>query len=120
MEIIIDKSKKRKETIAKKPPMKTLSAGIQKKYPTCTLKELLLPEKYEKITLLFYIVFAPILIAHFFLFSYVSKFNVSIYSAVTEKSNVFLNWCMGYEAFAILLFAGLIFFSLRNISLQQR
>jgi len=130
MQIIVDKARraeeekakeerKREQNVPQKPLTQTVSAGIRKKFPTCTLKDVLFPQKYEKLTLLFYLLVAPFMIGHIFLFTYVSHFSFSVYQAVTVNSNMFLSWCIGYEMLAILFFILLTIFSLRQ-SLQNR
>jgi len=68
-----------------------------------TIMEILLPEKYAKLFLAFYILIIPFIIGHIFLFTYVSDFNIDIYSAICAENNSLLTWCMGYESFAIAL-----------------
>lgn len=115
MEIIVDKARKTtQEPKVKVPKQKTLSAGIRKSFPSCTLKEIFIPQKYEALTLLFYLLFVPFIIGHLFLFTYVSGFNFSVYSAVNAKNNMFLTWCIGYELFTILFFILLTLFSVRK------
>ena len=82
------------------------------------VSELLFPKKYEKLSLLFYIVVIPFLMGHIFLFTYISKFNYSTYLAVCNDNNGLLTWCMGYEGFAILVF--ILFFIGALINIIQR
>ena len=122
MQIIVDKARKvevKEEPVVKVPLQQTVSAGIRKKFPTCTLKDILFPPKYEKLTLLFYILFAPFIIGHLFLFTYVSHFSFSVYTAVNAKNNMFLTWCMGYEIFTIFFFIFLAIFSFRHVAKQR-
>lgn len=116
MEIIVDKARKKEESHVSVPKQQTVSARIKKSFPTCTLREALFPKQYEEVTLLFYLLIAPLILGHLFLFTYVSRFNFSIYSSVTAKNHLFLNWCIGYEILAILVFILLTLFSLRNAS----
>jgi len=83
------------------------------------LSDILFPKKYEKLSILFYIIVVPFLMGHIFLFTYVSKFNYSIYSAICSDNNGLLTWCMGYEGFAILVFAIFFIGALINIIQQQ-
>ena len=119
MQIIVDKAREaevKEEAVVKVLLQQIVSAGIHKKFPTCTLKEVLFHPKYEKLTLLFYIIFTPFIIGHLFLFTYVSHFNFSVYTAVNAKNNMFLTCCMGYEIFTILFLILLAIFSLRQVS----
>ncbi|NOR55716.1 MAG: hypothetical protein GQ531_05860 [Sulfurovum sp.] len=119
MQIIVDKARQveeKEESVVKVPLQKTVSAGIRKSFPTCTLKEVLFPQKYEKLTLLFYILVAPFVIGHLFLFTYVSGFSFSVYAAVNAKNTMFLTWCLGYEIFTVFFFISLAIFSLRQAS----
>ena len=115
MQIIVDRTKKPEEVPVEKVPLQqTISAGLRKSFPTCTLKDVLFPAKYEKLTLLFYILLAPFILGHLFLFTYVSHFDFSVYKAVLVKSNMFLIWGIGYEMFTIFFFILLALFSLRQ------
>ena len=91
----------------------------QKRKKQVSLSEILLPEKYEKLSLLVYILVIPFLIGHIFLFTYISKFNFSIYSEICSDNNGVLTWCMGYEGFAILVFAILVMGAIVNIVQQS-
>ena len=83
------------------------------------LSKILFPKKYEKLSLLFYIIVIPFFMGHIFLFTYVSKFNYAIYSAICNDNNGLLTWCMGYEGFAILIFTVLFIGAIINILQQQ-
>ncbi len=83
------------------------------------LSEILFPKKYEKLSILLYIIVIPFLMGHIFLFTYISKFNYAIYSTICSDNNGLLTWCMGYEGFAILIFSVLFISALINILQQQ-
>ena len=83
------------------------------------LSKVLFPEKYEKLSILFYIIVIPFLMGHIFLFTYVSRFNYAIYSSICSENNGVLTWCMGYEGFAILVFSIFFIGALINIIQQQ-
>jgi len=83
------------------------------------LLEIFFPKKYEKLSMFLYIMIVPFFIGHLFLFTYVSKFNYDIYSAVCSNNNELLTWCMGYEGFAIVVFSILFIGALINLVQQQ-
>jgi len=80
-----------------------------------TTTEIFFPEKYAKLFLVFYIVFIPFIVGHLFLFTYVSKFDFDIYTAICTENNGFLTWCMGYEGFAVFFFLILMVMSITNL-----
>jgi len=75
-----------------------------------TISHIIFPEKYTKLLVIIYLLLLPFIIGHIFIFTYVSKFNFEIYSAICTDNNSFLTWCMGYESFAIIL-ASILFFT---------
>jgi len=83
------------------------------------LSEIFFPKKYEKLSMLLYMMIIPFFIGHLFLFTYVSKFNYDIYTAVCSNNNELLTWCMGYEGFAIVVFSILLIGALINLVQQQ-
>jgi len=83
------------------------------------VSEILFPKKYEKLSLLFYILVIPFFVGHIFLFTYISKFNYATYQAVCNDNNGLLTWCMGYEGFAILVFLIFLIGALINILQRQ-
>jgi hypothetical protein len=68
-----------------------------------SVSDIIFPEKYTKPLIVIYLLLLPFIVGHIFLFTYVSKFNFEIYSAICTENNGFLTWCMGYESFAVLL-----------------
>jgi drug/metabolite transporter (DMT)-like permease len=86
-----------------------------------SISEILLPEKYAKLFLAFYILIIPFIIGHIFLFTYVSHFDIDVYSAICVENNSILTWCMGYESFAItlLLILSMLFLGKKISTLQK-
>lgn len=80
-----------------------------------TTTEILFPEKYAKLFLVFYIVLIPFLVGHLFLFTYISKFNFDIYTAICTDNSTLLTWCMGYEGFALFFFIVILVMSIKNV-----
>ena len=80
-----------------------------------TTTELLFPEKYAKLFLVFYIVLIPFLVGHLFLFTYISKFNFDVYTAICTENSSLLTWCMGYEGFALFFFLIVFIMSITNV-----
>lgn len=80
-----------------------------------TVTEIFFPEKYAKLFLVFYILLIPLIVGHLFLFTYISKFDFDIYSAICTDNSGFLTWCMGYEGFTVFFFLILMVMSIANL-----
>jgi len=61
---------------------------------------LFFPQGYENIFLLIYAVLLPYIAGLLFLFFYISKTNIEIFTTVYQNSFFILTWAMGYEIFA--------------------
>lgn len=77
--------------------------------------DIIFPEKYIKLSLIFYTILIPFIIGHIFLYTYIADFNLETYNAICNQNNSFLTWCMGYESFAIVVILAIILLLSINI-----
>lgn len=61
---------------------------------------LFFPQGYETIFLLIYVALLPYIAGFLFLFVYISKSKIKIFTTVYQNSSFILTWAMGYEIIA--------------------
>ncbi|HFQ62621.1 MAG TPA: hypothetical protein ENK39_10035 [Epsilonproteobacteria bacterium] len=80
----------------------------------------LLPEGYEKVFISLYALTLPYLAGLVFLFFYISKQDLSIFSSICDSHSALFTWCIGYEIVAVLLLIMLIKQSISIVGNSKR
>ena len=108
---------KKKET-AKVETEKTFQLEIKKSKDI----SIFLPAKYEKILLPLYVFVFPYIVGHLFIFSYISKFDFSIYLAVCglDDNSQSMAWFMGYEGVSLAFSFTFIFLAFSKVLKAQK
>ena len=63
----------------------------------------LMPEGYEKLFITIYALTLPYIAGLIFLFFYISKSDLSIFTSICDSHSSLFTWCIGYEIVAVIL-----------------
>ena len=80
---------------------------LDKKYSLSDIF-IFLPQKYEKIYFIFYLIVTPYIIGVFFIFIYVANMQVDIYLSFHYRYEPLFAWAIGYEILATIFVVFLI------------